>query len=333
MRFHPHHERQIVSLFPLILGAIFPVFGLILLGFGCGRLDILGPRAFEVLNRFVISITLPVLTFRTLAHMQSGGSAVPAMIVAVSMGALLVYAFGFLLERMAGRCAVDANIAALGGCYSNTGFVGLPIALIALGPDSLAPVAISMALYGSVVFGLAVFVSEVGRSDGELKAGLKRATHALSRHPLIIMSVLGVAWAALVLPLPKPIDTLLETLAAATAPCALVAIGLFTALPRTASAPGAIARVTTIKLVLHPLVTAGVVLFLPSLPPVWAATAILMAAMPAGASSFVLAGGAGKWAMEVSAWALTLSTTLAALSLAAVLWLLGSWIDLSTLAR
>lgn len=47
-----------------------------------------------------------------------------------------------------------------------------------------------------------------------------------------------------------------------------------------------------------------------------------MAAMPSGATSFVLAGGAGRWAMELSAWVVTLTTALAAISLFAILWLL-----------
>ena len=61
-----------------IFGALMPVFGLILIGYICGRYDILGDRAFEVLNRFVIAITLPVLTFRSIAHMDPRNLAVPA---------------------------------------------------------------------------------------------------------------------------------------------------------------------------------------------------------------------------------------------------------------
>ena len=59
-----------------IFGALMPVFGLILIGYICGRYDILGDRAFEVLNRFVIVITLPILTFRSIAHMDPRNLAV-----------------------------------------------------------------------------------------------------------------------------------------------------------------------------------------------------------------------------------------------------------------
>jgi len=145
---------------------------------------------------------------------------------------------------------------------------------------------------------------------------------AIVRSPLIVLSVLGIAWSLIGLPLSGPFDTFLETLAGATAPCALVAVGLFMALPRQSAAPGPIARVVLMKLVAHPAATALLLLILPPIPPLWAAIAILMAGMPSGASSFVLAGRAGAWAMDLSAWAITLTSALAALSLIPILWLL-----------
>ena len=308
-----------------VLAALTPVFGLIAVGFGCGRLDVLGDRAFEVLNRFVIVVTLPVLTFRTLARMEPGDLAVPAMLAAVLGGAFLVYALAFWIERLAGRTMAEANIAGLAACFSNTGFVGLPVALLFFGPSSLAPGAVTMALYASVVFGVGVMLSEVAANrDGGLRKGLRRAGKAIARSPLIVLSVLGVVWALTGLPLSGPVDVLLETLAAATAPCALIAIGLFISLPREHASPGPIARIVLFKLVGHPLATAGILLVLPPMDPMWTAMAILMAAMPSGATSFVLAGGAGRGALELSAWTVVLTTTLAALTLIPALWLLGS---------
>lgn len=57
--------------------------------------------------------------------------------------------------------------------------------------------------------------------------------------------------------------------------------------------------------------------------PLWAKIAILMAAMPTGAGSFLLAGGAGRWAMEVSSATIVMTTVAAAATLAAVLFLVG----------
>jgi predicted permease len=308
----------------IILSALLPVFGLILIGYACGRYDILGDRAFEVMNRFVISITLPVLTFRSIAHTDPRLLAVPGMFAAVTLGALATYAIGFAIERRFGRSSGEANIAALCACFSNTGFIGLPIALLALGPQSIAPVAVTMLIYSSIVFTIGMIMSEVTANHGQgVMAGMKLAGRSILRNPLILLSLAGVVWSELRLPLTGPADVLLQTLAQATAPCALAAIGIFMALPREKASPGPVGRVVALKLVVQPLITAGILWVLPPIPLLWGKVAILMAAMPSGASSFVLAGKAGRWAMEVSAWAVTLTSTLASLSLIGVLWWLG----------
>jgi predicted permease len=306
-----------------ILGALMPVFGLILIGYFCGRYDVLGERAFEVLNRFVIAITLPILTFRSIAQMDPRALAVPSMFLAITGGAFLTYALGFAIERRLGQSAADANVAALCGSYSNTGFIGLPIAILAFGKESLPPVAVAMMVYSSLVFTLGVILSEVTASHGHgMWKGIRMALRATVRSPLIVLSVLGVAWSLLRLPLSGPADVLLSTLAQATAPCALAAIGIFLALPRETAAPIPILRAVGLKLLIHPLITAALLWLLPPISALWSNVAILMAAMPCGASSFVLAGKAGRSAMELSAWAITLTTVLASLTLAGVLWCL-----------
>jgi len=308
-----------------IFGALMPVFGLILIGYICGRYDILGDRAFEVLNRFVIVITLPILTFRSIAHMDPRNLAVPGMFAAVILGALSTYAIAFAIARWLGRSGANANIAALCSCFSNTGFIGLPIATLAWGPEAVAPVSVTMLIYSAIVFTVGLVMSEVTATESHgVATGLKLAARSTVRSPLILLAVAGCAWSVLRLPLTGPVDVLLATLAQATAPCALTAIGIFIALPRRTATPGPIGRVVALKLLVQPVITAAILWMLPPIPPLWTKVAILMAAMPCGASSFVLAGKAGRWAMELSAWAVMLTTTMASLSLIGVLWWLGA---------
>ena len=86
-----------------ILSALAPVFGLILVGLACARGKLLPDQAFEVLNRLDIALTLPVLTFRSIAHMPASDLASPQMIVAVAGGALAIYALAFALEYVRGQ--------------------------------------------------------------------------------------------------------------------------------------------------------------------------------------------------------------------------------------
>lgn len=309
----------------LVFGSILPIFGLIGLGYGCARADLLGEHAFEVLNRFVLKLSLPVLTFHILATVAPADLAVPSMIAAVLGGSTFVYILSFAIDRMAGRSAADANIIALSASYGNAAFVGLPICVVALGSGSLPPAALVIAVNASVVFGAALVIGEVlvSRECG-LGDALRSAVSALGRNPLVLSCVLGVAWSLARLPLPAPLDTFTRTLGQATAPCALVAIGLFIARsPLGGGETLTILRALGLKLAVQPVVTLGLLLMLPPLPLVWAKTAVLMAAMPTGTSSFMLASGFGRGALNISARVIVISTVVSLLTLTGALALLS----------
>lgn len=309
-------------MFITILSALAPVFALILLGFSCARRGVLPDHAFEVLNRFVISLALPVLTFHIIAKMDASDLAQPTMLLAVLGGALGIYGMAFTIERALGQSAAHANIAALASSYSNTAFIGLPIATILLGPAALGPVALAGALYAAVVFTTGVLVGELSaeRPGGKL-ARLRPALRAVSSNPIILSALAGITWCAFGLPLSGPADTMLATLGAATPACALIAIGLFIGRRNPPAARAVVARNVALKLVVHPLLTLGLVLLLPPMPPLWGKVAVLMAAMPTGTGSFVLSGGAGQWAMQTSARTIVLTTILAAATLVVFGWI------------
>ena len=50
------------------LSVVFPVFAVIVAGFACGRLGLLGPTASSELNRFVVYLGLPALLFQVMAE-------------------------------------------------------------------------------------------------------------------------------------------------------------------------------------------------------------------------------------------------------------------------
>ena len=311
------------SVFGLIFGALAPVFGLVLLGYGCGRLDLLGEHAFEVLNRFVLRLALPVLTFRTLAHVQPAQLAKPAIFIAVLGGSAVVYVVSFLLDRRSGQAAADANIIAVSACYGNTAFVGLPICLVVFGPSSMAPTALVIALNAALVFGFAVAMSEIFARRGHAGGRpLGKAVWAAASNPVVLSAVIGIVWAATGWQIPRPLDVFAVTLGGATAPCALVAVGLFIAPPQHSGGHATMVRTLALKLAVQPLATMVFLLLLPPVPRQWAQVAILLAAMPTGTSSFMIAASAGQATQNVSARAIVLSTLLALPSLCVVLWLL-----------
>ena len=106
--------------------------------------------------------------------------------------------------------------------------------------------------------------------------------------PLVLGAVIGLGVLATGLSLPKPAATVLDLLSQTAGPCALFAIGLFLVGKRIVRGAMEVAWISFMKLILLPLVTWVVVLFLVPLGPVETATAVILAALPTGSLVFVL---------------------------------------------
>lgn len=247
-----------------ILGALFPVFGLIALGFALARFHVLNEEVERQLTRFVGQITLPVLTFHTIAVMNPADLAAPVMVAVVVGASYILYAAHFVLERALGRDSAVANIVAIAGSYGNSAFVGLPICLALFGRGTLGPSALVMALNSSLVFGGGLFLQVLfSRGQHTAGEGLRAVARQIGTNPLVVGALAGVAVSVSGLRLPGPLDTLMTTLGGATAGCALIAIGLFIARPTERADHAPVTRALIAKLLLLPLVTAGLLLVLP----------------------------------------------------------------------
>lgn len=303
-----------------ILGALFPIFGLVALGYLCARLAWLGEGSADLLSAFVARITLPVLTFHILATMDAADILRPSMILVVVGSSVILFSIQFMLERRLGSSTARANVAALGASYGNSAFVGLPICLAIIGPESLGPAAVVMALNSLFIFGGGAVVAALV-APGSRPASAARQILA---NPLIVGAAAGVACSLTELPLAGPLDSLLRTLGGATAPCALVAIGMVMSqrLPPS-EGTGATWRAVAGKLMLLPAITFVLLLLLPPVPAAWWMTAMIMSAVPAASSNFILAMGAGEAGQRLAARQIILSTVGAAFTLPVLLVLLG----------
>jgi predicted permease len=94
---------------------------------------------------------------------------------------------------------------------------------------------------------------------------------------------------ALDVKIPLPAERFASLLAAAAGPCALFAIGLFVSQLSIRAGAAASWQSTVLKLVLHPLLMALFAFYLLAMDPFWAKIAVVCAALPLGATAFVLA--------------------------------------------
>jgi malonate transporter len=190
------------------------------------------------------------------------------------------------------RHLADAAIDALNASYANTGFIGFPLALIALGSDAMPSTLVATILTVCVLFGVGIALIEIGLQTEKRRRHLVvKVGGALLRNPLVVAPALGALFPLSGLTMPTAADTFLKLLGGAASPCALVALGLFLAAKRESSEKdvGSTALLVGLKLVLQPAATWLLATSVFGLSPLLTHTAVLLAALPTGTGPFMLA--------------------------------------------
>ena len=271
-----------------VFNVVFPVFALILIGYVCGRTGKLGESAAIELNRFVVWLALPAQLFNFASSSSWQTLWQPGFIAAFFLSCLAVFILVLVTGWIRNRDLAAASFSGLSASYSNTGYMGIPLCVLALGQDGLAPAIISTFIV-FVMFAIATVLIEIGiqshKKSHEIALSVLRS---LCTNPLLIAPVAGLVWSSTDLVLYDPLAQVISFLAAAATPCALVSIGLFL-MQKESAAPQEVWSISFAKLIIQPLIAwliAGPLLDLPAL---WVSSVVILAALPTGTGPFMLA--------------------------------------------
>ena len=197
------------------------IVAVILVGYGIGRFDLLGPQAQHVLSRLAFFVLSPALLFTVLAeadvsHLFSALLPISAIAAVVDIGAFLV--ISLLVWK---RPLPDATIGALASGYVNANNIGLPVSVYVLGDASSSAPVILLQLI--VLAPIALTVLDVSTS-GRISVG--RILLQPVRNPLIIGSLLGVLVAVTHLQIPAPVLAPFQLVGGAAVPVILLSFGM-----------------------------------------------------------------------------------------------------------
>ena len=270
-----------------VFNVVLPVFALILIGYLCGRAGKLGESAAIELNRFVVWLALPAQLFNFAANSGWQSLWQPGFIVAF-FSCLIVFVLIFLANYWKSRNLAIASFNGLSASYSNTGYMGIPLCVLALGQDGLAPAIISTFIV-FVMFALATVFIEVGLlSHKEPHEIFGSVVKSLCANPLLVAPVAGLMWASSGLIMWDSAAQVIAFLAAAATPCALVSIGLFL-LQKQETASSQVWVISIAKLFLQPLIAWAIAGPILKLPPLWLSAIVILSALPTGTGPFMLA--------------------------------------------
>ncbi len=278
-----------------IVDSFFPLLALILLGWFLRRRGLIGAGAARELTAFVVWLALPSLLFEGIAGASWQQLWQPKFVVAYAGAMVATFVLTFwCLPRV--RPFADRCLDCFGATYANSGFIGIPLSVLLLGKEALIPATIATLLTAALLFAVGIVLLELGGSAGASPlASVGKAARAVARNPLVVATVLGGAWSVSGWTMPQAPHRLLELLAGAAGPCALVSIGALLAQPTPeggATAP--LEPIIVAKLVVLPAICALLAFRVFALPPVWATTAVLLNALPTGTGPFMLAEFYGR---------------------------------------
>ncbi|MEM9797815.1 MAG: AEC family transporter [Pseudomonadota bacterium] len=298
-----------------------PFFALIALGYLAGRTKFFSEEATAYLTKFVFYFALSAMLFNFAATLTLADIFDPRFVAAYLWGTGAVYliatAIGFARRLPVAESAVEAQCAVIG----NVGFLGIPMFVLLLGPESAGPMLMVLAT-DLIVFSSLIVILITGSRDGRVSLGTLRTVGVgLLKNPMIVSISLGLAWSATGRDLWAPLNEFLTILGAAATPGALFAIGASLA-GKTAERVSVAGWLTFCKLILHPAAVALAALIIFPLNDPFAATVMIAAAaLPVAGNVYMLAQHYGVAPQRVSA-AILVSTAISIVTVSAVIGLL-----------
>jgi hypothetical protein len=274
-----------------IANLVLPVFAIIVTGWLAGWLGYISRSLADGLVHFAYNVAMPALLLVTIAQESARSFLEWRFLFAFGGGSILCFLLVFLAVRLGfGRGTASTTMYGMAAAMTNTGFVALPILHSIYGQPAVLPAAVATVFVAAVMFPAAVILleSEQGGKHGRIAHPLILMKQILL-NPMVLSTLIGLAWAIAGWPIPAPLAAYLNIFAGALTPCALFAIGLGLSVEGIAASLAASITLAAVKLLLMPLIVYGLCVA-SGLNPLYTIAAVVCAAVPTAKTTYILAG-------------------------------------------
>ena len=281
----------------------------------------------DALNVIVVYVLAPALVFHSLATTTLAGSTLARITAAV----VLFHAAAILVAEAAGR-VVGASRTALAAvilvtAFPNTGNYGIPVSNFAFGETGRATAVVCLSVQAVLIYTVGVYVAGRG-SAGGVGDGLRRVFSV----PLVyaVVAALVARWLGVVPPVESTAMSTLQLVGDSAIPVMLLLVGIQLARTDVGSTLSAVGGAVGLKMVLAPVIGAGVALAVGFSDPSVARTFVLETAMPSAVTPVILVGefaegeAAGVPVTEFVSTAIFATTLASVVTLTAVIAILRS---------
>jgi predicted permease len=306
-----------------ILAITGPIYFCIAVGFAVTRWGLFAKTEMRVLGKFVINLALPALLFNAISQRPLREVMHTDYLMAYALGSFTMLLAGYAWARYVQRSATSYRAYfAMGMACSNSGYVGYPVALLALGPVAGVALALNMVVENLMVLPVLITLADADKkSEGHVLQVLAHTLGRLLRNPMIAAIVLGFAYSLSGWQLPGPVARTINVFAQASSALALCVIGGTLVGLQIKGMRRQVSKITFGKLILHPLaVWVAATWVVPIADPQLRMAAITFAAMPMLGIFPIMAQRHGH--EDTAAAALLITTIVSFFTLSGLLWLL-----------
>ena len=253
-----------------ILDITLPIFAIVFAGFLYGRFK---KPNMSGANHVIIDLALPCLIFTSLSTKSIDLGSLSYLVLAA---AAIMILSGLLIWPLAKFTGTGVKALIPCAMFTNVGPIGVPLTVLAFGPEGLAPSVMLMALSNILVF-------SVGAAIMSGKLEMKN----IYASPLVWAMILGLTFSQLHLTLPEWLGTSISLVSTMLIPLMLISLG-------TRLADGKIEHfkvgfiASLLAIVLRLVVVFLVVLLVP-LDPIQKGAIIIFAGLPPAVFNYILA--------------------------------------------
>ena len=206
----------------LSFNVVLPLFLCIMLGYFLRRIHLVDTPSLNTMNKLCFKVFLPIYLFNNIATTNLAAAFNGKLLAAAYLGVLGQFVLLFLLIPRMEKENPRRGVLIQAMFRSNFALFGLPLALSLCGTEKVGPTSILVGLTVPLFNILAVVSLESFRGG---KPSVKKMAKGIATNPLIIASLIGIAFNLLDFTLPSAVQKSVNDLGGVATPLSLVALG------------------------------------------------------------------------------------------------------------
>ena len=206
----------------LSFNVVLPIFLCILLGYFLRRIRMVDTPSLNVMNKLCFKVFLPIYLFNNIATTNLAAAFNGKLLATAYLGVTAQFILLMLLIPRLEKENSRRGVLIQAMFRSNFALFGLPLALSLCGTEKVGPTSILVGFTVPLFNILAVVSLESFRGG---KPSIKKMAKGIATNPLIIASLLGIAFNLLGFTLPGAVQKSVNDLGGVATPLSLVALG------------------------------------------------------------------------------------------------------------